>query len=134
MAGTQAHDPRQRLADYTRQRGRVDLYRLTAIHRLCRYESRLLNRLLLQHFVARGVGYDVGGALLSGTRVFQLLRLFPAADLDRLFCSELIAAVLMRVGRLNHSNPTRYNPARLLRQLVRCGTYRRIHSFREVVA
>ncbi len=129
VSGVQAHNPSQRAEDYIRAGGRVELYRLTAINKLCVRESQLLSRLLLHHFVSRGIGYDLGGALLSGTRVFQLSRLFPAADLDRLFCSELIAAVLMRLGRLNHANPTRFHPGRLLRTLVRTGKYQRVARF-----
>lgn len=126
--GVQAHRPCERLADYLRQGGHVDLYRLTDINRLSSREADLLARLLIDHFVRRGIAYDVGGAVLSGTRVFQLLRLFPSADLESLFCSELIAAVLMRLGRMSHANPTRFHPGRLLRTLLRDGTYRRVSS------
>lgn len=125
IAGVQAHPPRDRIADYLRRGGRVDLYRLVPIESLSRQEDRLLSRILLDHLVAGGTPYDLTGALLSGTRVFQLTRLFPGADLRTLFCSELVAAVLMRLGRLGRGNPTRFHPARLLRTLVRNGTYRR---------
>ena len=47
----------------------------------------------------------------------------PQADLNELFCSELVAAVCMRLGRMNRSNPTKFNPACLLRELVRQGTF-----------
>ncbi len=117
------------MGDYIRGGGWVDLYRLTEINRLSDAESRLLSRLLIEHLVRKHVRYDVSGALLSGTRAFQLSRLFPGADLERLFCSELIAAVLMRLGRMNHANPTRFNPGRLLRCLVRTGKYQRVASF-----
>jgi hypothetical protein len=122
----QVHRPHTRIADYVRGGGRVDIYRLADIQQLSSAESRLLSRILIDHFVRRGVCYDLGGALLSGTRAFQLTRCFPTANLDELFCSELVAAVLMRLGRMNHANPTRFSPGRLLRELVRQGTYRRL--------
>lgn len=129
VSGVQAHRPYDRIADYVRSGGRVDLYRLTEINRFSKSESCLLSRLLIDHFIKKHIRYDMSGAVLSGTRAFQLTRLFPGADLQRLFCSELIAAVLMRLGRMNHANPTRFNPGRLLRHLVRTGKYHRAGSF-----
>ncbi len=126
VAGGQLHFPRERIEDYVGNGGRVDLYRLTHFHRLSPHESRLLTCLLLNEFIDAGVQYDMGGALLSGTRVFQLSRWFPGANLDQLFCSEMVAAIVMRLNRMNHSNPSRYNPARLLRELVRTGKYTRV--------
>ncbi|WP_437229189.1 hypothetical protein SH661x_001301 [Planctomicrobium sp. SH661] len=126
VTGAQAHHPHDRINDYLQAGGRVDLYRLTQFHRLTIEESRLLTRLLLDEFIDPGIGYDMGGALLSGTRVFQSLRFFPGANLEQLFCSELVAAVIMRLNRMNHSNPSRYHPARLMRELVRTGKYERV--------
>jgi len=123
VAGVQVHWPEDRLQDYKSQGGHVERYTLTPINRLKKAESKLLTRILVDHFARKAVGYDVGGALISGTRVWQLLRSFPGADLNRLFCSELVSAVLQRLGRLNRTNPTRHNPARLLREAVRQGTY-----------
>lgn len=125
-AGCQVHEPEDRVADYESTGGRVDWYRLTPIREFSRSESVLLSRILFCHFVSRRVTYDMRGALLSGSRVWQMLRSFPGADLNSLFCSELVAAVLQRLGRLNNSNPARYNPARLLRELVTSGVYQRI--------
>lgn len=128
-SGVQAHPPRLRIADYVDADGRVDLYRLSGIETLSSAEAGLLSHILFRHFVARGVDYDLAGAVLSGTRVLSWTHLFPGADLNHLFCSELIAAVLMRLGRMARDNPSRFHPARLLRQLVRCGTYRRMASW-----
>lgn len=130
VSGVQAHLPAARIADYCQTGGRVDLYRLVAIESLSRDEDRLLTRILLVHFIGNSLPYDLAGALLSGTRLFQRSRLFPRADLRQLFCSELAAAVLMRLGRLGRDNPTRFHPARLLRTLVRHGTYRRVATWR----
>lgn len=123
VAGVQVHRPRDRIDDYVQNHGRVDIYRLTPINGLSIAESQLLTTILIDHLVRNETRYDLQGALLSGTRVFQLSRLFPGANLEQLFCSELVAAVVMRLNRLNHSNPTRFNPARLLRQLVVSGKY-----------
>lgn len=128
-AGCQAHLPEARIDDFLSSGGRVDLYRLTPIDRLSQSESALLTRILVRHFIGRLVTYDVGGALLSGTRVLQRTRLLPSADLNELFCSELAAKVLMRLGRMNRDNPTRFNPASLLREMVRQGTYRFERAF-----
>ena len=122
VGGAQAHLPEHRIQDYVNAGGRVDLYRLTPIDRLSHAESGLLTRILITHFIRRDVSYDTGGALLSGTRLFKHTRLFPRADLNQLFCSELAAKVLMRLGRLNRDNPTKFNPATLVRRLVRDGT------------
>ncbi len=127
--GCQAHLPETRIQDYVSQGGRVDLYRLSPIEKLSTEESHLLTRILVRHFIGKRVTYDLGGALVSGTRLFKRTRLLPSADLNELFCSELVAAVCMRLGRMNRSNPTRFNPACLLRELVRHGTFRFCHSF-----
>ena len=126
VSGVQVHHPAERIEDYLRSGGRVDVYRLTDINRFGKGESQLLSKILLDYFVRPALPYDYAGAALSGTRVFQWTRWFPAADLQSLFCSELVAAVLMRLNRLNHDNPTRFHPGRLLRELVRTGKYRRV--------
>ena len=122
VSGCQAHLPEIRIDDYVSSGGRVDFYRLSPIDRLSEAESEMLTRIFVRHFIGREITYDVGGALLSGTRLFKRTRLLPSADLNELFCSELAAKVLMRLGRLNRDNPTKYNPASLLRELVREGT------------
>lgn len=133
IAGCQAHEPELRIDDYLSKGGYVDLYRLSPVDRLSHHETELLTRILIRHFVGRNVTYDIGGALLSGTRLFKHTRLLPSADLNQLFCSELAAKVLMRLGRLNRDNPTKYNPSTLLRQLVREGTMQFERTFsREV--
>jgi len=123
VCGVQVQDPRQRVSDYLVRGGRVVRYQLSPVNRLTGAESQLLTKILVEHFVEPAVDYDLGGALISGTRVWQLMRSFPGADLNRLFCSELVSAVLQRLGRLNRTNPTRHNPARLLREAVRQGVY-----------
>ena len=123
VSGCQVQPPRLRIADYVHAGGHVDLYRINPFYRLRDGEADELAGWLIDYFVRAGAGYDTRGAVLSGTRVYQLSQLFPVADLETVFCSELIAAVLMRLNRINHTNPARYNPARLMRQIVRDGLY-----------
>ena len=127
--GCQAHLPEIRIHDYVAAGGHIDVYRLSPIESLSQAESDLVTKILVKHFIGKRVTYDLGGALLSGTRLFKRTRLLPSADLNELFCSELIAAVLMRIGRMNRQNPTRFNPACLLRELVRQGTYQFVQRF-----
>lgn len=121
--GPQVHRPEDRFQDYISTSGRVDIYRPTRIHQFTEGELELLSRLLIEDVVGRPRTYDLPAALLSGTRLLQLLQNFRAADLESLFCSELIATVMMRLNRMSHQNPARFHPARLLRTLVSCGTY-----------
>ena len=129
IEGPQAHQPLVRIADYVQAGGRVDIYRPTPVNQLCKSERHLLSDVLINNFVLASLPYDLAGALLSGTWLLQRTRLFPDADFHSLFCSELVAAVLMRLGRLNRDNPTRYHPGRLLRTLVRTGTYQFVESY-----
>lgn len=126
-SGIQCQRPFLRVWDYTHRGGRVDVYRLTRWNQLDRSEAFQLSELLLR-MTREHLTYDTGGALLSGTRVFQFSRLFPAADLERLFCSELVAFLLMRFNRMARCNPTRFNPGRLVRHLIACGTYQKVDS------
>ena len=126
VSGCQAHHPETRTQDYLKAGGRVELYRLTDINQLDREERLLLRGILFRHILSCPVGYDLGGAILSGARAIRWLGLLPGADLHSLFCSELVAAILMRLNRLNHANPTGFSPARLLRTLVSQGKYHRV--------
>lgn len=128
VAGPQAHPPQLRMADYLAAGGRIDIYRPTPLNRFTGHESALLSRLLMEECVSANLPYDLTGALLSGSRYLPRSRWFPAADLTAFFCSELVAAVLMRMGRLNRQNPARFHPGRLLRTLVQEGTYLRLAS------
>lgn len=117
IQGVQAHFPASRIARYP---GTVALLRLMPAWRLNRDEVALLHR-WLSHVISET--YDLRGAILSGTRLFKWTALMPYPDLGSLFCSELCAAALMRLHRMPLENPSIYNPASLLRELRRCGTY-----------
>jgi hypothetical protein len=115
--GVQAQDPDQRVATYD---GRVARMRLAPLWHLDSLERDLLRR-MTGHL--HGEDYDLAGALLAGTRVFKWTRCMPYPDLGSLFCSEMVAALLMRLGRLPLGHPGRYSPASLARHLRTCGTY-----------
>jgi hypothetical protein len=117
VSGVQAHEPASRIAGYP---GDVARLRLMPAWRLSRREVELLHNWLM-HVASEP--YDLRGALISGTRFFKWTALMPYPDLGSLFCSELCAAALMRLHRLPLSNPSLYNPASLVREVRRCGTY-----------
>lgn len=117
IKGVQAHFPASRIAHYP---GTVSVLRLMPAWKLNREEVALLHR-WLSHVVSEA--YDLRGAILSGTRLFKWTALMPYPDLGSLFCSELCAAALMRLHRMPLANPSAYNPASLMRELRRCGTY-----------
>lgn len=123
VAGVQVHCPIERVCEYTLNHGAVDIYRLSPLDQLTEEESRLLTELVFHELLPKEARYDPRGALRSGTRLWQLSRLFPNADMQSLFCSEIVAKLLMRLNRLAHDNPSRYNPGRVLRELLRCGIY-----------
>lgn len=118
IQGVQAHDPRSRVAGY---RGTAALLRLMPAWRLADREIGLLHDWLMR---VASEPYDLRGALLSGTKLFKWTACMPYPDLESLFCSELCAAALMRLQRLPLANPSLYNPASLVREVRRCGTYR----------
>ena len=130
VVGVQAHRPATRLADYAVAGAAVRRLRPTPINRFSTDEAALLSHILVQHVLGTPRPYDLTGALLSGVsglsvglglgrRLCELI----GADLGDLFCSELAAAVLMRLGRMNRADPALFSPARLLRTLVRTGVY-----------
>jgi hypothetical protein len=127
IAGVQAHEPDSRIASYP---GDVALLRLMPAWRLNPREVGLLHDWLL-HVASEP--YDLRGALISGTRLFKWTALMPYPDLDSLFCSELCAAALMRLYRLPLANPSLYNPASLVREVRRCGTYAAPQTVKTIV-
>lgn len=131
VCGVQVHAVGDRLQDYC-GRGRVDLYRLTPINALTGQQMRDMRSDLLEWFVRKRIGYDMAGAVFSGTRVIRSIDKITGwltPGMESVFCSQLIAAELMSLCRMNRDNPLRYNPGRLLRTLVQQGTYSRICSF-----
>lgn len=125
VRGCQVHVIRDRLQDYTQAGGTVCVYRLSPLDALTEDQTRLLFR-MLSSFVGgdtmRHVAYDTKGAMLSGTRLLRRV-LLGKNQLNTMFCSELLAAVLQRLGLICRQNPATYTPARLIRRLLRDGTY-----------
>lgn len=123
VAGCQVHESYYRVHDYKSDGGRVDVYRPTGINRLSGTEERLVGDIFKRYLAWAGVRYDFHGAAISGTRLWKWLPWAPPQTLEAMFCSEVVAALLMRIGRLPRENPTIYNPASLLRTLVNTGVY-----------
>lgn len=130
VSGCQAHDPLERIAEYEAASGRVRLFRMSwvAQESLSKGDHWRLSELLFQ-FVTREVDYSFGRAMLSGTRVLSRTRLLPADAHHSVFCSQLVASVLMEFAKLPRGNASAYSPARLLRELVANGTYARVPAF-----
>ncbi len=128
--GVQVHHIESRIHDYRAGGGRVDIYRLVSINKLQADEVLDLSRWLINDLAGRQIGYDYRGAGISGTRILSRLQwCFTRADVDKLFCSEMVAWLLMRLGRMNRENPAWFHPGRLMRQLVRTGVYERVECF-----
>ncbi|TWT51823.1 hypothetical protein KOR42_32960 [Thalassoglobus neptunius] len=125
--GLQAQGLSERVRDYETSGGSWRAFRLTWGNELDEVEVDYL-RGICRAAIYRGVGYDWTGAGLSGTRLLQLTRLFPTPSAQTLFCSEFIAYALQSLCRMNRANPTRYNPGRLLRELVSTGVYEEIST------
>ena len=129
--GFQVHAVEDRIGDYIKPGGRVVQYRLTDIDALDELEQANLRRVLYQWVGDENkdaASYDTTGAAFSGLRLLPYLPC-SRADLESLFCSELVAAVLQRCCLMNRSNPARFNPGRLLRTLVRQGTYKQLREY-----
>lgn len=122
--GVQVHSPPDRIADYVQSKGRVDVYRLHPCFMLDKHDQNRLTRTLFRGFVEPSVHYDLIGAVRSGFKLRRLTRGLWSADLDHVFCSELVAATLMRCGILNQDDPAIYSPGRLLRDVRRLDRYR----------
>ena len=120
--GCQVHDIDDRAEDYLSHSGRIDIYRLGDMDRLTEDEHVQLGE-MLGRLVTEGKRYDFAGAAVSGTRLLRFCSCLRG-QLGATFCSEMIAAVLMRLNRLPRRNATHYSPARLMRSLVDAGTYR----------
>lgn len=130
VSGVQCHAIGDRLKDYL-MAGAVDVYRLTPINALCGHDVNDMRSDLISWFIREAVSYDAASAVFSGATVLRSLDKLVnwlTPRMESVFCSQLIAAELMSLCRMNRDNPQRYNPGRLLRTLVQQGTYTRIRS------
>ena len=133
VSGCQVHPIVGRLQDYLFSGGRVNVYRLTEFDRLTDNETQQLRNMLGQVIgdadsAAKPITYDTAGALCSGTRIVKRFTLWRN-QLDALFCSELLAALLQRLGRMCRENPSGFTPAGLMRRLITAGTYQHLTTF-----
>lgn len=119
--GVQARIPKRRIEETVKSGGRVELYRLAPIDKLRLGESSLLDRLVVENLIGKPVPYDIPGAIVSVLSSLKLVRLGLVADLSAVFCSEVVAKLYMRLGKLNLANPTTFTPAKLCRRLLRTG-------------
>ena len=111
IAGVQANRIEDRLA------GRVWLYKL-------KRPLTLSDRIKLRDFLLTYVGksYDTLGAFQSGGKLFSLIqKLKFQENLHTIFCSELCAAALREVDRLETESASYWSPNKLLRYLVTNG-------------
>lgn len=120
ISGAQVHPIRDRAADWLRRGGRVSIYR--AARTFNPREAEHLGRVVLVQHVFGHRRYDYAGAALSGSR---LLGWLPGADLEALFCSELVLDALKATSRFCASRNPAVNPGRALRILTRSGEYLR---------
>lgn len=115
--GVQAQRITDRIKDYG---GKVQRLSLMPAWELSKDESCLLSHILTKHYV--GLPYDMEEALISGTRILKWSSFLPYPN-GHLFCSELVSFCLMRLCRMGHDNPARFNPASMIRRLRREGKY-----------
>lgn len=126
VAGAQAHVPEERIAEYLTAGGSVAVYRLADDERLTADEIVVLHHVATR-MVFDGLPYDLGEALLSGTR---WLRWFaPQADSHSLYCSELCARILRRLGKIDRDRSAWLSPHALQRRVVIEGAYERVWAW-----
>jgi hypothetical protein len=107
-----------RLSTYS---GRV--YHYPIYRPLFGFEEDRLNEFLFEKV---GTPYDTSGGMRSATHGFSWLESrFKGEDLNFIFCSELVAATHARIGLLQTSSASRWNPNRLIRYERRTGILRR---------
>lgn len=134
VSGVQVHAIADRVDDYLRAGGRVQVYRLTRFDTLGGKEVHDLRNFLCDCLndedLQKPLGYDLEGAVLSGTKILRTL-LPWRNQMETLFCSEMVAAALQRLNRLCRCNPASYSPGRLMRKLITQGTYKLHAEFRQ---
>jgi len=128
VSGVQAHEPRQRIAEYIAAGGRAWLYRPARDFRIEADQSRRLTEFLLRHLGAR---YDFEQAAFSGTIVARrVCRWATRGNLHSLFCSKYWAAALEQIHLLGLSNPSLFTPAKLIDTVTEVGTMQLAGEFR----
>jgi len=116
-----------RLADRVKSYdGRV--YHYPVYRPLFGFEEDRLNEFLIDSI---GTPYDLHGGMRSATHGLSWLESrFSGEDLNFIFCSELVAAAHARIGLLQTTSASRWNPNRLVRYERRTGILRRSRRLR----
>ncbi len=121
--GVQAVRLTDRINSYN---GRV--YHYPIYRPLFGFETERLNEFLLDKV---GTPYDLHGGVRSATHGLSWLESrFKGEDLNYIFCSELVAAAHARIGLLQTSSASRWNPNRLIRYERRTGILKRARRLR----
>jgi len=116
--GVQAVRLADRVSSYN---GRV--YHYPLYRPLFGFEAHRLDEFLLSKI---GVPYDLHGGMRSATHGLSWLESrFSGEDLNYIFCSELVAAAHARIGLLQTTSASRWNPNRLIRYERRTGLRKR---------
>lgn len=105
--GTQAHQPRYRVAYYP---GRVWHYRLA--HPLPKEKRDELSQFLLDGL---GTPYDTLGAFRARGLTLVERFIFRPSDLNSVFCSEWCAAGWQKIGLIDNEEAQRWSPNKLAR-------------------
>ena len=114
VSGVQAHALCDVLDVYNGKAWLYPAYRPLYMHERFRLEAYLESLV--------GKPYDLEGAARSaGWIIASLEAIFRGQDLTALFCSELNAACLSRIGFYPDANASRWNPNRFTRKLKREG-------------
>ena len=121
--GVQAVRLADRVGTY---QGRV--YHYPIYRPLFGFESDRLNEFLLSKI---GIPYDLHGGMRSATHGLSWLESrFKGEDLNFIFCSELVAAAHARIGLLQTTSASRWNPNRLIRYERRTSILKRARRLR----
>lgn len=127
ISGVQVHRIEDRVEDYNEHGGQVVIYRMVDEALLEEHDYDYMGRMLLD-YLHDDIPYDMRGAIISGLRVTCRMLSLLGVSRRHLFCSDMIASVLMRVDLMNLSDPDSFTPAGLLRTLVNDGKYRRLKA------
>jgi len=122
-SGVQVHRIDDRASDYTGRGGKVVIYRLVSHDDMDEVATEYLQKKILFPFLQKRTPYDLRGALFSGLRVTSRLLSLLGFSREHLFCSDMIASILMRLGILELDDPDLYTPGGLMRLLVNEGIY-----------
>ncbi len=120
VSGVQVHPVEKRIGMYP---GDVEVQPLAPMWRLDSSERDLLKSQVEKYWIKQP--YDLGGALLSGSKLLKFFNWYPYPDDASVFCSSLCFQLLARLHRLPMDYPDKYNPGRLRRTCRRVAAFER---------